>query len=91
MRFPLAIFFARRPPDESGRREVYVRSFPESVAKQQVSTRRGTNPVWSRDGTELFYREGDGMMTIEPTPSITHLNLVQNWFEELERLVPTDN
>ena len=35
--------------------------------------------------------DGWFLMTIEPTPSITHLNLVQNWFQELERLVPTDN
>ena len=35
--------------------------------------------------------DGWFLMTIEPMPSITHLNLVQNWFQELERLVPTDN
>jgi Tol biopolymer transport system component len=39
----------------SGRVEVYVRSFPAMGRQQQVSTAGGTEPVWSRDGKELFY------------------------------------
>ena len=30
-------------------------------------------------------------MAIDSRLSITHLQLVHNWFQELERLVPTDN
>jgi len=41
--------------NESGRNEVYVQSFPLSGAKFQISTAGGTEPYWSRDGTELYY------------------------------------
>ena len=50
--------------DESGRREVYVQAFPDLGAKRQVSTDGGDEPVWSRDGKELFYRHGDDMMAV---------------------------
>ncbi|HEV2083862.1 MAG TPA: hypothetical protein VGR09_02155, partial [Gemmatimonadales bacterium] len=42
--------------DESGESEVYVRPFPGSGAKVLVSQNGGAEPVWSRDGHELFYR-----------------------------------
>ena len=41
--------------DESGRFEVYVQPFPEGGQRTTVSTEGGVGPVWSRDGTELFY------------------------------------
>jgi eukaryotic-like serine/threonine-protein kinase len=42
--------------NESGRHEVYVQPFPALDARVQVSTDGGGQPVWSRDGRELFYR-----------------------------------
>lgn len=48
--------------DESSRDEIYVRSFPDPGAKVQVSLDGGTEPRWSRDGREVFYRTGDRMM-----------------------------
>jgi Tol biopolymer transport system component len=42
--------------DESGRLEVYVRSFPDGGNKVQVSSGGGIYPVWARNGKELFYR-----------------------------------
>lgn len=42
--------------DESGRDEVYVRPFPGLGGKWQVSTEGGTEPLWARNGRELFYR-----------------------------------
>jgi len=45
---------------ESGRFEVYVRSYPNLESKWQISTGGGTEPVWSSDGRELFFREEDG-------------------------------
>ena len=42
--------------DESGRPEIYVRSFSEAGGRTQVSSGGGTWPVWSRDGTVLYYR-----------------------------------
>jgi serine/threonine-protein kinase len=32
--------------------------------KWQVSTNGGSNPLWSPDGRELFYREGDAAMAV---------------------------
>jgi hypothetical protein len=117
--------------DESGQSEVYVRPFPSSEGKWQVSSGGGHYPVWNPNGKELFYRSGDKMMVVEaeidgelrleeprmlfekslawplydvaadgqrfvmieegePQPTITELILVQNWGEELKRLVPTN-
>jgi len=121
--------------DESGRHEIYVRPFPGSGAKHQVSSQGGVEPLWSRNGKQIFYRVGgqvwvvdvmaekefqtgkprmlfdkpeyinssplrnydislDGqrflMVRVEggqPSPA-TQIILVQNWFEELKRLVP---
>ena len=43
--------------DESGRNEVYVRSFPNVAdTKQQVSTDGGVEPRWAHSGQELFYK-----------------------------------
>jgi Tol biopolymer transport system component len=50
--------------DESGRPEVYVRSFPDGGGKWQVSTNGGTAPRWRRDGTEIFYVEQGKLMAL---------------------------
>ncbi|HMA01738.1 MAG TPA: hypothetical protein VKP02_05180, partial [Gemmatimonadaceae bacterium] len=42
----------------SGRREVYVRSFPALGGVFQLSTGGGDEPLWSRDGSRVFYRSG---------------------------------
>jgi Tol biopolymer transport system component len=44
--------------NESGRDEVYVQPFPGPGMKRLVSEGGGLNPIWSRDGSELFYRRG---------------------------------
>ena len=54
--------------DESGAREVYVQSFPELGGKKMISADGGTEPQWSRDGNELFYRNGDTMMAVTVSP-----------------------
>jgi eukaryotic-like serine/threonine-protein kinase len=43
--------------NESGRMEVYVRSYSGSGEKTQVSTGGGMYPSWSRNGKELFYQQ----------------------------------
>jgi serine/threonine-protein kinase len=53
--------------DESGRYEVYVRSFPDGTGKRQISTGGGTQPRWSRDGKEIFYVERDTLMAVGVT------------------------
>jgi dipeptidyl aminopeptidase/acylaminoacyl peptidase len=50
--------------NESGRTEIYVQPFPGPGGKSKVSTDGGDEPVWSRDGQELFYRSGDTMMAV---------------------------
>jgi hypothetical protein len=46
--------------NESGRNQVYVRSFPDAADKRQISVNGGSAPRWSRDGLELFYVTADG-------------------------------
>src|ERR671914_480654 len=50
--------------NESGKPQVYVQAFPGPGAKIQVSNEGGTDPVWRRNGRELFYRNGDSMMAV---------------------------
>jgi serine/threonine-protein kinase len=42
---------------DAGRSQVYVRPYP-GPGRTLVSTGGGTEPIWSRSGTELFYRDG---------------------------------
>ena len=122
--------------DESGDDEVYVQPFPGPGPKVTVSMKGGREPVWSADGTELFYRRGNDLMVvpISTTPTLEletpqplldvsafvsrrrgpggrnydvsrdggrflfvtraeyprDLHVVLNWYQELERLVPTN-
>ena len=41
--------------NESGRSEIYIKSFPEGPAKIQVSVNGGVFPRWRRDGRELYF------------------------------------
>jgi Tol biopolymer transport system component len=50
--------------DESGRFEIYVLAFPGPSGRWQISSDGGTEPMWSRDGREIFYRQGDKMMSV---------------------------
>ena len=119
--------------NESGQLQVYLRSYPEGKVLG-VSLDGGEEPVWSRDGGELFFRQGDQLFavtfTTEPEMAVsaptvlfelpfdrslpagsvpyydvspdsqsflvvserptTEFKVIQNWFEELKRLVPTE-
>ena len=48
--------------DQSGSDEVYVRSFLKPAGVVQISSGGGNEPVWSRDGRRLYYRQGDKLM-----------------------------
>jgi hypothetical protein len=50
--------------DESGQPEVYVQSWPGPGPKIQISAEGRTDPVWSPDGKEVFYRNGTKMMAV---------------------------
>ncbi len=118
--------------DQSGRDEVHVQ---HPGGTRLISNAGGTEPLWSADGRELFYREGNRLMVVSvssgeaftagrpqaifdgsyrrnrrvPNYDISrdglrfvmiqddqesvpaHINVVLNWFEELKRLVPTED
>ncbi|HSF17430.1 MAG TPA: protein kinase, partial [Vicinamibacteria bacterium] len=50
--------------DESGQEEIYVQPFPGPGRKRRASTNGGSEPAWSRDGRELFYRRGREMYVV---------------------------
>ena len=41
--------------NETGQFEIYVQQFPDLGGRRQISTGGGIDPLWSSDGTELFY------------------------------------
>lgn len=49
---------------ESGKPEVYVQEWPGPGRKVQISSEGGIDPVWRRDGKEIFYRNGSRMMVV---------------------------
>jgi Tol biopolymer transport system component len=53
--------------DESGQQEVYVQPFTRPGPKYRISTNGGTEPVWGRQGGELFFRNGSQMMVTAVT------------------------
>jgi serine/threonine-protein kinase len=67
--------------NESGRAEVYVQAFPGPGPKVQVSNNGGTDPVWKRNGGELYYRNGDSVMaaTVATAPTFTASRPQELW------------
>jgi serine/threonine-protein kinase len=59
--------------DETGRTEVFIRSFPNvEQFKRQLSNGGGVAPLWSRDGRELFFLAGGRqMMSVRVTSGAT--------------------
>jgi Tol biopolymer transport system component len=55
--------------DESGRPEIYVQPYPGPGGKWKISTEGGMEPVWNRNGKELFYRSGGKMMAVDVATS----------------------
>jgi Tol biopolymer transport system component len=57
--------------DESGRSEVYVRSFPDPTSRVQVSAEGAQEVVWSDDGKRIYYRSGGSLLAaaIEHAPA----------------------
>jgi eukaryotic-like serine/threonine-protein kinase len=52
--------------NEAGSYDVYVRPFPAGAAKWRISTGGGIEPVWRRDGRELFYLAADrSLMSVD--------------------------
>jgi serine/threonine-protein kinase len=55
--------------DESGQMQVYLRPFPGPDRKVPVSTQGGTQPLWNKNGKELFYRNENKMMVVDVSMS----------------------
>jgi eukaryotic-like serine/threonine-protein kinase len=56
----------------SGQFEIYVTPFPNVTAgKWQVSTSGGTQPLWARNGQELFFESMGALMRVSVTNSPT--------------------
>jgi hypothetical protein len=57
--------------NKTGQYEVYVRSFPDPSKNIQISTGGGGLPVWSADGSRLYYGNGsallDARVSLSPT------------------------
>ena len=67
--------------DETGRNEVYLSPYPALGVRHQVSTEGGTQPTWSLDGQEIFYRIGDKVMAVGVTPAPLKLSAPRVLFE----------
>ena len=54
--------------DETGRYEVYLRSFPTPGEKIAISSDGGEDPAWRGDGRELYYWHGNELVAVSLTP-----------------------
>jgi serine/threonine-protein kinase len=57
--------------NETNLNQVYVRPFPGPGGKWQLSTDGGVEPLWSRTGREIFFRNGDKMIAVPVTTGAT--------------------
>lgn len=55
--------------NRDGQANVYVRPFPDADSETLVSVNGGTEPVWSKNQSELYYRNGAGEMVVVPVLS----------------------
>jgi dipeptidyl aminopeptidase/acylaminoacyl peptidase len=51
--------------NDTGRYEVYVAALGAPEDRTPISSGGGTDPVWSRNGREIFYRQGDRLMRVD--------------------------
>ena len=67
--------------DESGRREVYIRSFPSGEDPTKISIDGGEEARWKADGKELFFISADGKMMSVSIKSGTgaRASIVPSW------------
>jgi serine/threonine protein kinase len=76
--------------EESGQNEVYLRRFPPTGERWQVSQGGGAEPYWRRDGREIFYVALDRTMTavsIRTSPQID-IGRPESLFATATRYVP---
>ena len=56
---------------EPGQHEVFVRRLPMTDEKWAVSNGGGLQPLWSRDGKEIFYAALDGRLMTVPVSAVS--------------------
>ena len=49
--------------------QIYVKGFPNGLARIQVSSSTGTDPMWARDGKTLYFRDGTNMVAAKVSTS----------------------
>lgn len=52
--------------NETGRMEIYIQTFPQQTGKWQISAAGGEEPMWRRDGKELYFlAPGNKLMAVD--------------------------
>jgi serine/threonine-protein kinase len=51
--------------DESGRDEIYLRTFPKGTQPARISLEGGQDVEWSRDGSHIYYNDGSSMFVVD--------------------------
>jgi Tol biopolymer transport system component len=80
--------------DESGANQVFVQPFPGPGARVQVSSRGGEEPLWSPDGSRLYYRDDQNIIAVTyNTTSGFHVTGRQSLFADVfvKRSLPHAN
>jgi Tol biopolymer transport system component len=67
---------------ESGVQEIWVASFPEFDQRRRISSTDGRQPVWARNGKELFY--------LTPAGTLMRVSVERNTKGALEFTAPVD-
>ncbi len=63
--------FVAYESDETAKTEIFVSTFPVGGGKWQISDGGGAQPLWRKDGRELFFRTADGVMSVSVAASGT--------------------
>jgi serine/threonine-protein kinase len=67
--------------EESGRVEVYLQSYPELTrGRWKISTSGGSEPLWTRGGREIVYRERDAVMAVAVHPDRREIGIPEVLF-----------
>ena len=78
--------------NETGRSEIYVRAYPSTCAPARtISEDGGTAPLWSPDGTELFFRNPAGNLVAVPMQAGVRAGLTQELFRVQGRFRTSGN